>query len=72
MKRLTMAFAATAIGVVMLFGAASPAQASPWEFAGAYQTDAECVSAGQQGLATGEWQDYGCVLFEGLHDLYVR
>jgi hypothetical protein len=60
------------IGVVTALSAAAPAQASPWEFAGAYPTEAECVSAGDQGLATGEWQDYQCALFEGVHDLYVR
>jgi hypothetical protein len=72
LKRLTIALAAITISVLASFGAASAAHASPWEFAGAYQSDAECVSAGEQGLTLGEWQDYVCILFEGQHDLYVR
>ncbi|MBX6752005.1 MAG: hypothetical protein IRY85_20485 [Micromonosporaceae bacterium] len=57
----------TALAVAI---AASAAHASPWEFAGAYATDAQ--EAGQSGVAAGEWHDFQCVLFEGLHDLYVR
>jgi hypothetical protein len=59
-------------GTLAVIGAVAPAQASPWEFAGAYPTDAACHDAGESGVATGEWPEYQCVLFEGLHDLYVR
>jgi hypothetical protein len=62
-------FVGAALGVV---GVVSSAQAGPWEFAGAYSTDAECQEAGQNGMAAGEWPEYQCALFEGLHDLYVR
>jgi hypothetical protein len=58
-----------ALGVL---GVVSSAQAAPWEFAGAYSTDAECQEAGRLGVVAGEWPEFQCVVFEGLHDLYVR
>src|SRR5262245_13116820 len=72
LKKVTITFAVMTVGVIASLGVASAAHASPWEFAGAYQTDTECVSAGQQGMAIGDWQEYVCALFEGQHDLYVR
>ncbi|WP_157748217.1 hypothetical protein [Micromonospora echinaurantiaca] len=72
MRKLSEVLATGIAGVVLSIGFASEAQASPWEFAGAYSTDAECQAAGQHGMATGKWQDYQCALFEGVYDLYVR
>jgi hypothetical protein len=69
LRVLAAGFIGGALGVV---GVVSSAQAGPWEFAGAYATEAECQEAGHIGVAAGEWPEYQCTLFEGLHDLYVR
>jgi hypothetical protein len=69
MRALAAGFMGAALGAVVVV---SSAQAGPWEFAGAYSTDADCQEAGQDGMAAGEWPEYQCVLFEGLHDLYVQ
>lgn len=70
-KVRTWAVAAVA-GLTLATVPAVAAQASPWEFAGSYATDAECQAAGQAGVSDGSWSDYVCALFEGVHDLYVR
>jgi hypothetical protein len=66
---LVAGFVGGALGVL---GVVSSAQAAPWEFAGAFSTEVECQAAGHNGAAAGEWPEFQCVVFEGLHDLYVR
>jgi hypothetical protein len=53
-------------------GLSATAHADPYEFAGSFPTQTECVSAGDQGVADNSWSSYRCTLFEGVWDLYVR
>jgi hypothetical protein len=60
------------IAVGLSLAAAATAHADPYEFAGSYPSQTECVTAGDQGVADHAWSSYRCTLFEGVWDLYVR
>ncbi|MGW2849721.1 hypothetical protein [Streptomyces sp. NPDC001274] len=71
-----MALALTGAGAALTVATASAAAAAEtgtqgWEFAGAFDTQQECVAAGDAGVAAGSWTNYRCVLFEARWDLMI-
>ncbi|MCX5498430.1 hypothetical protein OG887_03280 [Streptomyces sp. NBC_00053] len=71
---VAMAVALTGAGAVVTVATASAAAASEtgaqgWDVSGSFDTQQECVTAGDAGLADGSWAQYRCVLFEARWDL---
>ncbi|WP_326763847.1 hypothetical protein OG978_04115 [Streptomyces sp. NBC_01591] len=71
---VAMALALTGAGAVVTVATASAAAASEtgaqgWDVSGSFDTQQECVAAGDAGVADGSWAQYRCVLFEARWDL---
>ncbi|MFD7528763.1 hypothetical protein ACFV8E_14410 [Streptomyces sp. NPDC059849] len=71
---VVMALALTGAGAVVTVATAPAAAASGtgaqgWDVSGSFDTQQECVTAGDAGLANGSWAQYRCVLFEARWDL---
>ncbi|MEL5957803.1 hypothetical protein AADR41_24105 [Streptomyces sp. CLV115] len=72
---VVMALALTGAGAVATTATASAATvasetvAQGWDVSGSFDTQQECVAAGDAGLADGSWAQYRCVLFEARWDL---
>ncbi|MFG2220401.1 MULTISPECIES: hypothetical protein [unclassified Streptomyces] len=71
---VAMALALSGAGAVVAVATASAAAASEtgaqgWDVSGSFDTQQECVTAGDAGLADGSWAQYRCVLFEARWDL---
>ncbi|MFE2934320.1 hypothetical protein [Streptomyces sp. NPDC059278] len=71
---VVMALALTGAGAVVTVATAPAAAASVtgaqgWDVSGSFDTQQECVTAGDAGLADGSWAQYRCVLFEARWDL---
>ncbi|MEV5199274.1 hypothetical protein [Streptomyces sp. NPDC053720] len=71
---VAMALALTGAAAVATIATASAAAASEtgaqgWDVSGSFDTQQECVTAGDAGLADGSWAQYRCVLFEARWDL---
>jgi hypothetical protein len=72
MRRAAKLLSTGALAVGLTLGLPAVAHAGPYEFAGSYPSQTECVTAGDQGVIDQSWTDYRCTLFEGVWDLYVR
>ncbi|MFB6818304.1 hypothetical protein ACFCV8_27545 [Streptomyces sp. NPDC056347] len=73
---VAMALALTGAGAVVTVATASAAAAAGtgaqgWELAAAFDTQQQCVAAGDAGVAAGTWTNYRCVLFEARWDLMI-
>ncbi|MFH8516217.1 hypothetical protein ACH4CE_14095 [Streptomyces gelaticus] len=71
---LAMALALTGAGAVVTVATATDAAASEtgaqgWDVSGSFDTQQECVAAGDAGVVAGSWAQYRCVLFEARWDL---
>ncbi|MCX5112754.1 hypothetical protein OOK13_30685 [Streptomyces sp. NBC_00378] len=71
---IAMALALTVAPVAVTVATASAAAASEtgaqgWDVSGSFDTQQECVAAGDAGVADGSWEQYRCVLFEARWDL---
>ncbi|MEU2671174.1 hypothetical protein ABZ622_20340 [Streptomyces sp. NPDC007164] len=71
---VALALALTGAAAVATIATASAAAASEtgaqgWDVSGSFDTQQECVTAGDAGLADGSWAQYRCVLFEARWDL---
>ncbi|MEV6103377.1 hypothetical protein AB0M28_01520 [Streptomyces sp. NPDC051940] len=74
MRKLKHAAVVATAGLALALGATGTAQASTpteYEFAGAYDTEAQCLAAGDQGVGDGTYARYRCLLFEARWDLYA-
>lgn len=65
---LTVAPAAVTVATASA-AAASESGAQGWDVSGSFDTQQECVAAGDAGVADGSWAQYRCVLFEARWDL---
>ncbi|MFF3958600.1 hypothetical protein ACFYY1_36130 [Streptomyces sp. NPDC001890] len=71
---IAMALALTVAPAALTVATASAAAASEtgaqgWDVSGTFDTQQECVAAGDAGVADGSWAQYRCVLFEARWDL---
>ncbi|MGW1846745.1 hypothetical protein [Streptomyces sp. NPDC001966] len=71
---IAMALALTVAPAALTVATASAAAASEtgaqgWDVSGSFDTQQECVAAGDAGVADGSWAQYRCVLFEARWDL---
>ncbi|MFF3784567.1 hypothetical protein [Streptomyces sp. NPDC001933] len=71
---IAMALALTVAPAAVTVATASAAAASEngaqgWDVSGSFDTQQECVAAGDAGVADGSWAQYRCVLFEARWDL---
>ncbi|MET9663207.1 hypothetical protein [Streptomyces sp. NPDC006510] len=71
---VVMALALAGAGAVVTVATASAAAASEsgalgWDVSESFDTEQECVAAGDAGVGNGSWAQYRCVLFEARWDL---
>ncbi|MFF1649280.1 hypothetical protein [Streptomyces sp. NPDC058240] len=71
---VALALALTGAGAVVTVATVSAAAASEtgaqgWDVSGSFDTQQECVAAGDAGVTDGSWAQYRCVLFEARWDL---